>query len=515
MIWHIFGKDWKLLWPVALGVALANITQRLMLSQAETLAEPSLIELANIFGLLALVATAVLIVVVVQQDPLPVLRHDWLVRPIGRRDLLASKLLFVALVLQSPIFFAEIGQGLIAGLPFWPSVSMALSRSTWMLLAMSLPCLALAALTRNMVQAIGAALAIAIAFVLIFGFDILYFRDRGGPDLRLSTIAWVGESAQTIWGVAAIAVVLMLQYGWRKTMRARWTFGAAALVWIIVETVPVSDAFAVQERFSRDIRAASAVQIAFAPDLGLADLRVPNPQSERVRMGIPERAAFLSIPLRTRGLPEGSWLLTDALTIRIANLTGKTVELDANASTPEFRNVSSREMITAKEAAYNLVKDELVRLEIDYSLTLMQPGAAQTMPAVTGDRWISNLGRCTSSTDFAGLQANVHCVSPHPLPCMDWFPENARTGVRGRRATPRVTNWGYHGPVCWPDFSPYVAGIGGDPAARFDLVLPIGGVTNESQLPDARLVALVYQPVAHFTRRLIIPKIRLSDWRLQ
>ena len=98
MIWHIFAKDWKLLWPAVLGAGLANITQRLMLSRADSLAAPNLLAL-NLFGFLALVATTVLIVVVGHQDPLPVLCDDWLVRPISRRDLLASKLLFVALVL--------------------------------------------------------------------------------------------------------------------------------------------------------------------------------------------------------------------------------------------------------------------------------------------------------------------------------------------------------------------------------------------------------------------------------
>jgi hypothetical protein len=517
MIGHIFGKDLKLLWPAALGVALANVTERLMLSRADSLAVSNLVAL-NLFGFLALIATMTLIVVVVHQDPLPVLRDDWLVRPISRRDLLASKLLFVALVLQSPIFLAEIGQGLMAGLPFWRSVFMALSRSAWMLMAMSLPCLALAALTRNMVQAIGTALAIAFGFVLIFGIYLLHLRDNGGPYLRLSTIAWVGESVQTVWSVTAVAVVLTLQYRWRKTVRARWVFGAAALVWILVETVPVPTAFAVQERFSRDIGAASAVQIAFAPDLGLAAPAapgVPNHPSERMRNGVRERAAFLSIPLKVSGVPEGSWLLADALTIRVADLSGRTVELDADASTPEFRDSSARQLITVQEAAYNLVKDQPERLEMDYSLTLMEPGATQTIPAVGGNKWISNLGLCTTSADSAGLQVYLHCVSPHSLPCMEWFLENARTGVRGPRATPLVTNWGYHGPTCWPDFSPYVAGIGGDPAARLDLVFPTGGVASGPQLPDVRLKAVVYQPAAHFKRRLVIPKIRLSEWRLQ
>jgi hypothetical protein len=31
-------------------------------------------------------------------------------------------------------------------------------------------------------------------------------------------------------------------------------------------------------------------------------------------------------------------------------------------------------------------------------------------------------------------------------------------------------------------------------------------------LPESRVVVRVYQPQDHFTRQLVIPQIRLSDW---
>jgi hypothetical protein len=513
MIWHILNKDLKLLWRATLAVAAINVIQRVMLSSAELLGESNLLELANIFGYIALAATAVLIVSVVHQDPLPVVRQDWLVRPINRGQLLTSKLLYVALSVQGPILLAEIGQGLMAGLPFWLALATATSRSAWMLLAMDLPCMALATLTRNMTQAVGSALAVAVGFVLIFGLSLV-FGYRGGPGIRLSTIAWVAESAQTLWGAAAAATVLTLQYGWRKTIRARWAFGVAALVWTLVEAVPVGSAFAIQERLSRDSSAAGAVDIAFAPALGLAG-RAPNPQSEIVRMGIPERVAFLSIPLRFGGFTDGSWLLADEANIHFADSAGKRIELDATARVSDFREATGYELFNIPETAYNPIKDQALQVEIDYSLSLMQADSAQTVPVVEGNQWISGLGRCTTRTDPAGEQVDLNCVAPHPLPCSSWFLENAQTGRQGPRAIPHVTNWGFHGPVCWPDFSPYTAGMGGDPAYRFDLHFALSGVVDRGRLKDARLRALVDRPVAHFRRRVIIPNIRLSDWRLQ
>jgi hypothetical protein len=33
-----------------------------------------------------------------------------------------------------------------------------------------------------------------------------------------------------------------------------------------------------------------------------------------------------------------------------------------------------------------------------------------------------------------------------------------------------------------------------------------------SQLAESRVVLRIYQPLDHFTRRLVIPEIRLKDW---
>jgi hypothetical protein len=516
MSWHIFRKDWRFLWRVVVAVAVANVIQRAMLSRAEQLTDGPLLQLANLFGLIVLLATAVLIVVVVHQDPLPGLRQDWLVRPIRRTDLLLSKLLFIALLVQGPIFLAEIGQGLMAGLPLWPSVGAASSRNCWMLLAMDLPCLALASLTRNLVQAVGAGLATALGFIFVLGFDLFLFKRSGGaPQIRWATIAWVAESAQTAWGLLAVAVVLTLQYRRRKTNPARWALGAAALIWIFMEILPWRAAFAIQERFSRRPEAASAVQIGFDPGFGRRPGPPANPESMRVRRNVPERAAYLYIPLRISGLSGTRRLLADDVMVHITDSTGNAIELDPSPEPREFRESPTHHMISVQEAGYNRVKDQPLRIEIDYSLTLLQANREQTIPALGGDRWLPELGRCTARADASGTQIDLHCVAPGSPPCTDWFLENVRTGLRGPRVEPPRRAGMFKGPGCWPDYAPYVTGIGGDPSVRFGTHFSLGSLVERSQLSDARLVSLVYTPEVHFTRHLVIPDIRLSDWRAE
>jgi hypothetical protein len=38
---------------------------------------------------------------------------------------------------------------------------------------------------------------------------------------------------------------------------------------------------------------------------------------------------------------------------------------------------------------------------------------------------------------------------------------------------------------------------------------------RESQLRDSRVVVWTYRPEAHFTRQVVIPDIRLSDWKAE
>ncbi len=130
MILHIMRKDWKLLWPLVVGVALIELDRahcelELGASSPERLTPLAMI--SELMGTVSLLAVGILIVLVVQADAIPGLRQDWLVRPIRRRDLLLSKLLFVALLVQGPIFVAEVVQGLAAGFPLSKAIGAPLS----------------------------------------------------------------------------------------------------------------------------------------------------------------------------------------------------------------------------------------------------------------------------------------------------------------------------------------------------------------------------------------------------
>jgi len=401
MVWHIFRKDLKLLWRMVVGVALLNLMHRAILSSVGPFGSGGVspLVLSGMLGTVSLLATGVLIVMVVQQDPIPGLTQDWLVRPIRRRDLLLSKVLFVALMVQGPILLTEVCQCLAAGFPIGASLAAPLSRSVWMFLAMDLPVVAFATLTRSLVQAAGAGIAVVVGYALLTQATILYTNS-------LFNRIWVTDAAQAAWGLAGVAAVLALQYSRRKTTRARWVYGAAALVWLFVQFLPWQPAFAIEKRLSPQPAAADAVQIAFDPAFGRFHRPAGQPAPVVFRASRATSDVDVWAPLRVSGVSEGQILTNDGAVGRLIGPGGTMIDLGRSGMPiPWDLRGPFHYLIFIPKDIYNRLKDQPVALEIDYSLTLQRANPAQTIPAAGGAQWIEDVGRCATRASAGGGQA--------------------------------------------------------------------------------------------------------------
>jgi hypothetical protein len=494
MVWHIFRKDLKLLWRMVLGVALINLLHRAIQSGSGIFRNASVTPAVLLSGMLetiSLLATGVLIVMVVQQDPIPGVTQDWLVRPIRRSDLLLGKVLLVALMVQGPIFLIEVGQCLAAGFPLGPSLAAPLSRSVWMFLAMDLPVLAFATLTRNLAQAAGAAIAIVVGFAIFTQATILYTNS-------LFNRLWLTDAAQVAWGLASAAAVLAIQYYRRKTKVARWIYGAAALVGLFVQFLPWQPAFAIEKRLSPQPAAADAVQIAFDPAFGRFQRPTGQPTPVRFRASRVEDDVDVWPPVRVSGVSEGQMLTNDGALERLVEPGGTMIDLGRSGMPiPWHVRFPFHYLIFIPKDIYNRLKDQPVGLEIDHSLTLLQANPAHSIPAVGGNRWIEDVGRCATRISAGGGQVELGCLTPGNAPCVTLSLEYNGTA---------------QGPVqesgCGSDYAPYFGRVNGDSIGRFARELPFVG-----SLKDAQVVFTTYHPETHFTRKVVIPNIRLSDWR--
>jgi hypothetical protein len=509
MSWRIFRKDLTQLWPLAAAVAMAHLTNAALWFALGHFKEPQgLAIVAQLFSFAMLLGIVALITAAVQQDPLPGVSQDWLVRPIPRGGLLRAKLLFVLVAVHGPMLLADLAHGMAAGFTFRDSLTAALSRNAFMLLVFSLPVLALAAMTSTLVQVAAAMLAIwLIVLIGIFGGILV----RGGtpPPFAASGIQWMTPAFWSLLAFSAAAVIVPLQYFRRATTRARRIVVGAALLAPMLSFSTWTPAFFLQQWLSPNPAAAKPITIVFDPTFGKSAAEAAATSAYTVLL-----------PLRVSGLPPESMVLNDHAEVHLIGREGKTLFRgrttayigygdDFSVQTTEGGEVRTHQRIAFPGKIYELVRAQPVRAEIGYSLTLLQTGAANTISAMNGDTRLTAFGWCGTKLDEDGDDVELGCVKTGQAPaCVSVTLENPANGRRNPENR-----------YCDPDYSPYPVHIYPDSTSQFGIGIKFRDLqglahypVDSSQLGEAQLILKSYRPIAHFTRRLVIPEIRLGDW---
>jgi hypothetical protein len=507
MVWHIFKKDWKLLWRLVLGLAAAQGLYTVLLYKRDHGAA-DLGRMLNLLQMIMMLASGILVAAAVHLDAIPGVRQDWLVRPIKRRDLLAAKVLFVILLVQGPILLTDFVGAAANGFPFAHSLSAALSRGVFWLATFYLPVLAFASLTRNFTEAVAGAV---VAFVAGAGLLEAVNAMGGSGVVEQTGAAWLTELALTVILFSGTTAVLSVQYFQRKTARARWLTIAAGLLCLVSYFAPWRPAFAIQQRLSPDPGAASPIALKFNPDAGRYH-ELSGVRPER-RFGVEYTAVYL--PLSISGLPADAILNNDRATVQLTGADGKILDLGAAASL-QVRNEGlaraqnlTHHLIYVRDDLYSRIKDQPVQLRIDYSLTLLRLSESHAIAAIGDRQTISGVGRCGTMLNPAGTAVLLTCIEAgKPPTCATYFLEHISSG----RRNPELNR-------CFPDYRPILALSGPDAMRRFGVAVPFrdpAGLAhfpvNGPQLRESRVVMRVYRAEDHFTRRVVIPDVRLSDW---
>jgi hypothetical protein len=151
-------------------------------------------------------------------------------------------------------------------------------------------------------------------------------------------------------------------------------------------------------------------------------------------------------------------------------------------------------------------------LEINYSLTLFTLVSSHTLSAVSANERIPNVGWCATRINPAETAVQLGCEQAGRGPdCMTLVLEHVPT----RQRNPQRFG-------CDADYAPYrdwqvipdgLARFGGNLPFRDPNGLPKYPV-NGSKLAESRVIMQIYRAADHFTRTLVIPEIRLSDWEV-
>lgn len=518
MVWHIFKKDWKLLWPFFVAVALVQFVPSVIRLRLGLFGEDYILESLQFPATaIALFAAAFLAVAILHQDYIPGVRQDWLVRPIRRRDLLLAKLFFVFIVVQGSIVLADTFQVVASGFSLRESLAAALDH-TFFLLIFTLPPLAFAAVTSSMMEAV---IGAVIGFFAGIATIMLYETFIGNAHFSTTRTGerWIPISVMVAVIILGTACVLLIQFFERRTLLARWVIGVSVLLFMLsLIAFPWKDAFALQAHFAPNPGSARSVALSF--DAALGRYQRPSGLSasdERnlAHLQARETPAEIFLPLHVSGLPNDSVLKADRSLLILIAPSGKVVyrgngeSLEVRAEGPGNGQQSTHLEVDIAAAKYSDLKRQPLRAEMNYSLTLFQLSSAYGVPALGADQRMPEAGRCATQLNESGTAVELRCEQAGKGPsCGTFFLENPTTGARN----PVIS-------ACDPDYAPRFEWTSDDPMSHWGLNLRFrdpSGLTHfpvdGSQLLKSQVVLRLYEPVDHFSRHVVVPAITLQDW---
>jgi hypothetical protein len=523
MIWHIFKKDFRLLWPFVTAMAAVWWIEMFINFRLGLFAESDLlITLAQVVLVAGVFGTMFLIVAIVHLDPVPGVRQDWLVRPIPRGKLLVEKCLFALVLVIAPVFAANVFQGAANGFALWAVLGSAAAAAVIFACLLVVPFLAVGSVTENMTvafifgsicTAVGSILMVTINEMNGSAHGIIVTAASGG-------VAWVPQTVQ--FGLVALGagVVLWVQYFRRRTTAGYFAIGVFGILFIAAQLLPWAPAFAIEEHFSAQPMAAGAVQLSF--DSGVGKFKSPSGVDRsllKFQQSGTDQTADVFLPLRSFGIPNDSILLSDWVDVHLSSQgrdiyhgIGEHLEIDPSSANTSAK--SPYQEVELPMSFYAGAKDKTVAVRGDYSLTLFKLAKSYSVPALSGSERMPGLGWCKTQINEAETAVELHCMQLSRAPiCATVFLEDASTGMRNPPRSICSSAYGLSRNLI-SYASNVTAHYGGDIPFRDSTGLakyPVGG----SQLAQARVVIRLYEPVDHFTRTLVIPNIRLGDWEAQ
>jgi hypothetical protein len=434
MIWHIFRKDLRLLWPLATLIACVQWLNAGLLIAGGRFARSTSGEMTE-FGWVsnialpgvALLGLVVLVMAVIQQDRLPGTTQDWLTRPIPRGRLFAAKLLFILLIGLLPILAADLAMGLAEQLQLSDVVAGSLTRSAVLLCLVCLPAALIGAVTRTLTEAL--VLVVAVGVLLIVEF-ITLVTIRAPLSILQSGFSWIIAPVLMLLNLCALLVLIPLQIRWRSTNRVRWILAGYFCLLPAVNFIPVGAAFQIDRAFeSRSVDSSMSItldkdrKITFTPTPAYTRggrkplsvmLRIPVVLSNlgpRNHIYV-DRIELHLIDLKTRGL-EGASSNEDLSSVNhLADISDRSS--DPSKPTPEL-------FLTLPFDAFNSARAAQSRIEARLLTTTLRLTAEKSIRSLAAGS-IDDHGRCYlhDTTRFGSSSKVLYCVSTRPIGnCVD------------------------------------------------------------------------------------------------
>ena len=525
MIPHILRKDWRLLWPLVVLLTAIQVALEWAVYKSGFFGESADAgALLRPLTLALLSGMAALVVALVQEDPVPGVEQDWLIRPIRRRDMLLAKALFALLAICVPMLIVNFVHAQIMGFSAAVSLAALSWKALYAFLCLIVPLLALASMTRNMGELAVMGAALMVVYALSLGLAAMALGPDHCPTCD-SGVSWLQHFAAHIGVLVASVVILWLQYRHRRTELSRKLAlaGAAALVFV---QMPWSTAFSLQQWLDGSARVVTpvAVQIAkegvtvstgkarHAPGTrGATSALLRGDVDEAAnylqqRVGARQAAVIVDVPLQIRGVASDELLLFDRSEADFTDGRGRSLYHGAHVAewlgpvVPAVEGSDGtpavvHQKLSVPSGAFPRSTQGGLRLELKYSVTLMHSIAQYPLAALSGVVRTKEAGICATQADRDGIRLRCKKLTLAP------FCYSATVYAADGTHNPEVFN-------CGPDYRPYLPAMT-NALSFFGLSIPtrdpagqVSYTVGAAELEQAHVVLKVYAVRTHFTQAL-------------
>jgi pimeloyl-ACP methyl ester carboxylesterase len=419
-----------------------------------------------------LVALIVLVMSVFQLDSAASLTDDWLCRPVRKRELLGAKLLLVFSVVYLPRAIGTFAADLALGFRVSESLLDAVLLHDEISLFLLPVFLFAAIVTRTFVQGFGVVFAIYIS-VLVVPSAFVRPQSPLSPGIREelfhSGLQWLATTPAKLACLTLLAIGFWLVYWRRRLAAARALLGATVCITLLLLVLPMAlvpwdTTIAIQKAFvpapTADTslitlrhprscfiaarRAELATDAAFvAATLGSGDRMW---EDEALKGFGPDAIAFLT-QIEARGLPRDWRIKVNYVQARYS--TGGTslysLRPASYITAPGDGALAHSWMLP--ESAVTRLRGAQAQLDLDYSLTLLQPREHRV--PTDGDRHeLPGLGYCSAGVDEPGNRIEVDCftASAHVAQIsaeLNDIPATRAFGQDGVNFAPAWARWPY------------------------------------------------------------------------
>ncbi len=455
----ILGKDLHGLLPLVLLTLVVFAVQPVIANlDLESVSEFWIAVQMNFYWLGYAIATF-LMLSVIQLDPANSLEHDWLTRPIARRDWLLAKLLFLTLTIWLPIVITRLIANL--GNDYGFSISLAYA------VTIENPAGLLPVPLFFMVALLTSTLRKALfVFFLVFMIFIAPAWDVTRPVFHIlgidlgtdySGMMWLQSVPMAAIGIVACGLVYWLLYCRRMLQAANIAFSIAVLLLFFTAYTPVSiygweQAIALhraminqphEAALEADVQLEHAtacfpaapvdggavteagnavlVQAGLYPEIVdragngavvfAAAVRARNPLFEWVTPSTISRG--VAVDWRIDRIRVQAHLVTDSNPDGVALIR-------SNQSLNRFApnaSVATDYWLIPGSALESLVSDPTTQLVLDYDLALLQPTSYE-LPTDGHRHQFPQLGSCRATVDDRANTIDVECVKPGSQPAL-------------------------------------------------------------------------------------------------